>query len=159
MTVRHGHSPVTGQSRTYRIWGGMLTRMRNPNHKSGARYQQKHLDYDPRWDDFVTFLSDMGECPDGLSIDRIDNEKGYWPENCRWATRPMQSRNTSRNVWVVLSGESMVIKDALGRLGYSQQAYHYLKHTHGFCPQQTIDRFAKRPKLLGANIPGAVINV
>jgi hypothetical protein len=156
---KHGHSRIMDRpSRTYRIWAGMLTRMRNPNHKPGAPYREKNLDYDPRWNDFRIFLSDMGECPDGMSIDRIDNAKGYWPSNCRWATRPMQQRNTSRNIWVVLSGERMVIKDALRQLGYTYQAYHYLRHTHGFSAQQTIDRFTKRQKTLGANISGPVIN-
>ena len=153
MAIRHGHSPLSGPSRTYRIWAGMLTRVRNPNHKGSVPYHKRHLDYDPRWDDFANFLSDMGKCPEGLSLDRIDNDKGYWPENCRWATRAMQSRNTSRNVWVILLGERLVIKDALRRLGYSEEAYHYLKKTHGFGAQQTVDRFAMKPK---ARVDGAV---
>jgi len=159
MTKSHGHSRIMDRpSRTYRIWAGMLTRMRNPNHKAGARYRKKNLDYDPRWKDFATFLSDMGECPDGLTIDRIDNDKGYWPDNCRWATQAAQHRNTCRNIWVVLSDERMVIKDALRQLGYSYQAYDYLKKTHGFGPQQTIDRFVTRRKAFGARIPGPAIN-
>lgn len=50
----------------------------------------------PRWDDFAKFLEDMGERPNGLSIERINNNKGYYKENCMWATKTQQSRNQRR---------------------------------------------------------------
>ena len=57
------------------------------------REDYRHLSIDPRWDDFQTFLRDMGERPSGMSLGRVDNSKGYSPENCRWETATQQCAN------------------------------------------------------------------
>lgn len=153
----HGHT-YPRHSLTYRIWSGMRTRTTNPNHHSSRLYLGRGIDYDPRWEHFENFLGDMGECPEGLSLDRIDNDKGYWPDNCRWATRAQQIRNTSRNIWVFLDGERMVMKDALRILGYTEQAVWYLRKNHTITDQEIIDRFSKRRKALGSYESGAPIH-
>jgi hypothetical protein len=79
-----------GTARTYGCWTEMRRRIRHP-HGSNSCYAG--ISIDPRWNDFKTFLADMGEQPKGLSIDRRDNEKGYEPGNCRWADTTTQSRN------------------------------------------------------------------
>ena len=58
------------------------------------RYMDRGISYVESWDIFENFLKDMGECPDGMELDRIDNDKGYSPDNCRWTERAIQSRNT-----------------------------------------------------------------
>lgn len=75
--------------------------------------------HDPAWDDFEAFKAwsiDNGYA-DNLSLDRIDYEGGYWPDNCRWATNRVQSRNKSNNVRLTLMGEEMVLADAVKRFG------------------------------------------
>lgn len=92
----HGMSPRGPRTPTYRSWRAMKNRCGNSNHADWPRYGGRGIDIDPRWvASFEAFLADMGERPDGLSIDRIDNERGYWPDNCRWATL-IEQRNNQR---------------------------------------------------------------
>lgn len=90
---RHGHAGGAAATSTYRIWAQMVQRATNPAHRAWADYGGRGIDLDPRWHDFATFLADMGERPDGLTIERVDNDKGYWPDNCRWATYTEQRHN------------------------------------------------------------------
>jgi hypothetical protein len=80
-------------AQAYEAWVGMRKRVKHPlaNKNNGTSYVG--LSIDPRWDEFETFLSDMGEPPEGYSIDRIDGTKGYLKENCRWASNSTQVRN------------------------------------------------------------------
>ncbi len=82
-------------TRTYSAWRSMKTRCSNPNRPSAMYYLDKGITYDQSWKYFSNFLADMGECPEGLVIDRIDNSKGYNKENCRWVTKTESNRNSS----------------------------------------------------------------
>lgn len=72
----------------------MVHRCTRPSHTRYADYGGRGITICDRWrDDFWAFVQDVGERPPGLSIDRIDNDQGYWPENVRWATASQQRRN------------------------------------------------------------------
>lgn len=89
----------------YGTWINMKQRCFNPSHPLWARYGGRGITVCERWrSSFANFLADMGERPEGMSLDRIDNDAGYSPENCRWATQVAQSRNQHRTRHVTIDG-------------------------------------------------------
>jgi hypothetical protein len=92
--VKHGYGRDGKKSPEYLAWVNLRARCRNPNNPQYADYGGRGITVDPRWDDFAQFLSDMGERPTRMhSIDRVDNEGNYSPENCEWRTVKEQHSN------------------------------------------------------------------
>ena len=85
----HGMS----RTRTHNIWKGMRKRCNNKNSASYQNYGGRGIKICPRWNKFENFLADMGECPMGMSLDRINNGGNYEPKNCKWSTRVEQNNN------------------------------------------------------------------
>ncbi len=78
---------------TYTTWRGMKDRCNTSRKNSFYLYKNRGISVCEKWKTFEGFLEDMGERPEGTSIDRIDNDKGYYKENCKWSTRSEQSKN------------------------------------------------------------------
>lgn len=115
---KHGHSG-RANSPTYTAWHSMKQRCLNPNNDAYPNYGARGITVCERWLDFANFLEDMGERPDGLTIDRIDPEGGYEPGNCRWATMKEQCNNWRRGhqFMVVYKGAEYTLQELADKLG------------------------------------------
>lgn len=146
--LRHGEKTrLDGSSPEYGTWMRVLGRCNNPTNNRFAFYGGRGIKVCPRWQEhergFENFLADMGRKPTQKhSIERIDNERGYEPTNCRWATHREQMRNTRRNIRVQIGNELLCLLDAVERFGVCSYA-------------AAIDRVAKGwDPLLAASKPG-----
>lgn len=98
--------------REYRQWKAMKSRCYSPSNKD-LSYQQNNIQVCERWkNSYENFYEDMGDCPKGYSLDRIDNNNDYTPENCRWASQKEQCSNRgSFNLLYTFKGETKILKD------------------------------------------------
>lgn len=104
----------------YFAWMGMIARCKNSKNSEYHHYGGRGINVCERWSHFENFLSDMGERPSPEhSLDRIDNNSGYSPENCRWATLLTQANNKRTNHVIVVGGQPMTVAQAARMLGLS----------------------------------------
>lgn len=116
--VTHGST----KTKEYRAWAAMRARCTKETHKSYASYGGRGITVCDRWSDsFENFIADMGLAPSkGFSLDRIDNDKGYSPDNCRWATRVVQASNTRTNKYVEIGADRLSIAEAVRKYGMAK---------------------------------------
>lgn len=115
----HGHTQGNKATRTFRIWTNMRTRCSNAKASNFAYYGGRGIKVCDRWHSFAAFLADMGECPDGMTLDRLDADKNYEPSNCRWVTIEVQANNKRNSRWLNVAGERMTMAQASRRYGVS----------------------------------------
>lgn len=96
----------------YLTWSNMKQRCYNKNATRYKNYGARGIRVCSQWrNDFWQFVEDMGERPKGYTLNRIDNDKGYSPENCEWASRYDQDRNTTKNRYLTYKGVTRVFDD------------------------------------------------
>lgn len=127
-TKSKGH--FLSQTGTYRSWHSMRHRCLNPKCKGYNRYGGRGITICREWMDFLVFLRDMGERPEGKTLDRIDNNGNYEPGNCRWATRKEQARNMRTNRFVTCRGLRMISKDAAVVCGFNENTLDSFLYKH-----------------------------
>ena len=119
----HGQTKHKNKTKEYRAWDNVKQRCHNPKDKSYDNYGGRGITMCPRWlgkDGFANFLADMGECPEGMSLDRKDNNMGYILSNCRWATWEEQENNRRDNHWIEYKGERKTLAQWAKHLGIKQ---------------------------------------
>jgi hypothetical protein len=118
IVTKHGHSPTHKRSPEYSSWRSMISRCYQSNFPSFHRYGGRGIRVCESWrDDFLAFLNDMGTRLEGYTLDRIDNNGNYEPNNCRWASRKEQSNNRSNHHYVLFKGEQLTIAEMAQKLG------------------------------------------
>jgi hypothetical protein len=124
-SVTHGHTRGGKLSREFKAWRGARARCGNPNNRQFPHYGGRGITVCDRWlHSFENFLADMGPCPPGMSIDRMNNDKGYEPGNCCWATPSEQARNRRSNRIIKVGGERMTVAEAAERHGLTYAELH-----------------------------------
>jgi len=116
----------------YRSFMAMHKRCYNEKDKSFKDYGARGIKVCERWFDFKSYLDDMGERPDGMFLERINNDGNYEPLNCRWATRIEQNKNKRSTRYVMLDGACVLLVDAAKILNQSYQAFHHRMAKHNF---------------------------
>lgn len=104
-------------TRTYIIWASMKSRCYCPSDTNYRKYGAKGVTVCTRWHDFINFVEDMGEAPDGLTLDRTENSDGYSKDNCRWATPVTQAVNRRTTRFITYNGETRCLKHWANELG------------------------------------------
>ena len=102
----------------YQCWESMKSRCLNPNNKDYDIYGGRGISVCTEWKGFIQFYKDMGLRPNpGYSLDRIDNDGDYTPNNCRWATAKEQQRNRSNNKRIRFQGQTLVLSEWAEKTG------------------------------------------
>lgn len=129
--LKHGQSCLGKHTAEFQIWQNMKSRCLNPLNNHFKRYGDRGIKVCDRWlNSFENFFSDMGNRPSKIhTIDRINNDGNYEPDNCKWSTPAQQTRNTSRNRWFEYGGDKKVLSDWATELKClpSQIIYHLSK--------------------------------
>ena len=119
--LSHGLS----DTREYNAWKSMQARCNSQGNASYSRYGGRGISVCERWESLENFILDMGKHPgEGYSIDRIDNDGDYTPENCRWATRKEQTRNMKTNRMLKLGSETLCVAEWADRIGVYPNLIH-----------------------------------
>lgn len=143
---KHGHAGGKNRkmSPEYRTWHRMKKRCLDADHPDFEYYGGRGITVCDRWlepdgQGFINFLEDMGERPEGLTLERKNNELGYLPENCVWTTRYAQSRNRRVTRWVEFQGRRLCLRDWAIRYGVNP-ATPYKWFAKGLADEEAVAR-------------------
>lgn len=137
--LKHGHNRRGKRSLTYGVWGSMLARCNNPKDKSYSRYGGRGIKVCKRWYMFENFLADMGERQAGMSIERIDNSKGYSPDNCKWIPLNEQSKNRRNTHFLTFKGTTRNLTDWAKETGINRETL-LSRVKRGLSPEQALTK-------------------
>ena len=117
----HGQCVGKKQTQSWKSWVHMIRRCTDPKDTNFRSYGGKGITVCDKWRTFVGFFEDMGDCPAGYSIDRIDFNGNYELNNCRWASRKEQENNKSTNCLIEYNGETKTLQQWAEFSGLSRE--------------------------------------
>lgn len=144
---KHGNAERDKTTPTYNSWRGMIERCTNPSNISYKNYGGKGIKVYQSWLVFENFLSDMGEAPAGMTIERISIEGNYEPNNCKWASRHEQSRNHSRNVNITCYGRTQCLQDWANEVGINSWTIHCRVFKRNWSVKKALETPTKGKKI------------
>lgn len=106
------------------VWGAMKSRCFDVSNPAYSNYGGRGITVCERWMKFSNFLADMAPRPQGLLLDRVDNDKNYEPGNCQWATRKEQNSNRRSCIYVSIQGSTVTLKEACRIAGLKYRPVH-----------------------------------
>lgn len=134
----HGHTPRVGRNTTYAVYRDMLTRCTNPRYREFHLYGGRGIMVCDRWAaSYENFLADMGERPEGMSLERECVNEGYSPNNCKWATDEEQANNKRNNVVIEHNGKRLTIAHWARELNVGAPKLYY-RHSQGWPPERIL---------------------
>ena len=137
--TKHGCAWINGKPGTtkeYMAWQAAKSRCNNPNNIRYALYGGRGIKMTECWENnFPQFLSDMGKCPEGFTLDRIDTNKNYEPGNCRWADYFTQNNNKSINIHVFEDGQKFTLSQYARHKGVRYSTLNGAINTRGEDPR------------------------
>jgi hypothetical protein len=139
----------------YCTWRTMHERCSCTTQGSYYKYGGRGISVDPRWDDFETFVKDMGDKPSSeYSLDRIDNDDNYSPENCRWATKEEQQNNRRDSILITLGKTTKTVSQWSEHFGVNRRAVYY-RIGNGMLPFDALALICKRE--IGIDVEEAIL--
>lgn len=135
VTQTHGMTKTP----TYRSWISMKNRCENPNEPAFAEYGARGISVSPEFRTFESFYAIMGDRPKGMTLERIDNDRGYSPENVIWADRTAQARNRRTTRWITIDGQIKSFAEWCVIYGVSQGRVKY-RIQRGMSPKDALTK-------------------
>src|SRR6266436_7359666 len=129
---------MRADKRTHKTWSEMRQRCNNPHKDNYKYYGGRGIKVCERWGKYKNFLSDMGERPEGTTLDRIDGDGDYTKDNCRWADRITQANNYSNNRLITALGKTQTLSQWSREIGLSVGTIWARLNSYGFSQERAI---------------------
>lgn len=145
-SLKHGRSK---NDKTYTSWRHMKDRCTNSNHKYWKDYGGRGITVCDRWlgeNGFIHFLEDMEEAPSGLTIERKQNDLGYFKENCEWATPEQQARNRRNNHYETYNGKTRLLVEWSAEIGIPYKTLYARIYIYKWSIQKALTTPVRRKK-------------
>lgn len=124
-------------TREYQAWANMKARCENPKNIRYHRYGGRGIKVCLRWQSFEAFYADMGSS-NGLTIDRIDNDKDYEPDNCQWIPMSEQGKKTSRIRYLSYRGKTLSLAEWARRIGVNANTLTMRLNAYGWTVEKAL---------------------